>query len=84
MSFPKVGSNQFFIICITACIGFTVFVDQTIEPQIQSIQAQVQKNTQTVYSMSSMQSDIHDMKTQLDQQTQDIADLKAEFKEKFP
>jgi spore coat protein CotH len=77
---PKICFDKVFWICITACISFTVFVDQTIEPQITSVQAQVQKNTLSVGSISSMQSDVHDIKMQLQQQTQDIADIKAQLK----
>ncbi|MGI0058574.1 MAG: hypothetical protein ACREBJ_02300 [Nitrosotalea sp.] len=80
MSIPKLCSDKFFILCISACVGFTVFVDQTIEPQVTTVQAQVEKNTLAVGSIDSMKSDVHDIKLQLQQQTQDIADIKAQLK----
>jgi len=72
--------DKIFWICITACISFTLFIDQTLQPQITSVQAQVQKNTLAVGSITEMQSDVHDIKMQLQQQTQDIADIKAQLK----
>jgi len=80
MSLPKICTDKFFWICITACVSFTVFIDQTLQPQIASVQGEVSKNTLAIGSIDSMKSDVHDIKMQLQQQTQDIADIKAQLK----
>ncbi|MHB8545652.1 MAG: hypothetical protein ACYDAJ_02670 [Nitrosotalea sp.] len=80
MSIPKLCFDKVFWLAISASIAFTVFIDQTLEPQINTISAQVEKNSQTIGSIDSIKSDVHDIKQQLQQQTQDIADIKAQLK----
>ena len=80
MSLPKFCSDKVFWMAISASVAFTIFIFQIVEPQITTVQAQVEQNTLTLGSIDSMKSDVHDIKQQLQQQTQDIADIKAQLK----